>query len=85
MGFPEGDIDVIQEASDDELPIDDVEHDGSEDEGDSHLDPRAGKVDAYLPPIDFDGERIRQYLLEVAKRKDCTTRARRTINQLSKK
>lgn len=85
MGFPEGDIDVIQEASDEELPIDDVELDGSEDEGDSHLDPRAGKVDVYLPPIDFDAESIRQYLLEVAKRKDCTTKARKTINQLSKK
>ncbi|XP_014270200.1 ribosomal RNA processing protein 1 homolog isoform X2 [Halyomorpha halys] len=85
MGFPEGDIDVIQEASDEELPIGDVEHDGSEDEGDSHLDPRAGKVDAYLPPIDFDAESIRQYLLQVARRKDCTTKARRAINQLSKK
>ncbi|CAH1396743.1 unnamed protein product [Nezara viridula] len=85
MGFPEGDIDVIQEASDEELAVEDVEHDGSEDEGDGNLDPRAGKVDVYLPPIDFDAESIRHYLLEVAKRKDCTTKARRTINQLSKK
>lgn len=85
LGFPEGDIDVIQEASDEEFEKDDdsdMEADPSEG---GPLDPRAGNVDVLLPPINFDARAIREYLQNLAKKKDTTTKARKSICFITKK
>lgn len=84
LGFPEGDIDVIGEASDDDLE-EDVSMDEEESAPTSALDPRAGNVDVFLPPVDFDPTHIRHLLTELLRRKDTTTKARNSFNLIIKK
>ncbi|BES88112.1 Nucleolar protein,Nop52 [Nesidiocoris tenuis] len=96
MGFPGGSIDVLQEVPADENGTADDEDDEQEadedadildgDESDADdegpLDPRAGRVDVLLPPLEFDAVQIAEYLASLKHSPDLCTKARKHINQI---
>ncbi|CAB0014808.1 unnamed protein product [Nesidiocoris tenuis] len=96
MGFPGGSIDVLQEVPADENGTADDEEDEQEadedadildgDESDADdegpLDPRAGRVDVLLPPLEFDAVQIAEYLASLKHSPDLCTKARKHINQI---
>uniref|UniRef100_A0A0A9XI87 Ribosomal RNA processing protein 1 B n=2 Tax=Lygus hesperus TaxID=30085 RepID=A0A0A9XI87_LYGHE len=81
-GFAGGEIDVMEEVSnevEDEEDEDMMGGDDSDMEDDTPLDPRAGKVDVLLPPLEFDASQIIKLLAGLRKNPELSTKARKQI------
>ncbi|KAF6208320.1 hypothetical protein GE061_016774 [Apolygus lucorum] len=81
-GFAGGNIDVMEEVSNEGEDEDDEDIMGGDDsdmEEDAPLDPRAGKVDVLLPPLEFDASKIIKFLTGLRKNPELSTRARKQI------
>lgn len=90
LGFPGGNIDVM-ERDEDEIDDDDAVDEENDEvlqnaiNGKAALDPRAGKIDVELPLINFDPKIIVKFLEEFRYKKFTTVKTRKALSDLISK
>lgn len=83
QGFPGGDIDLMEEVdSASDISTDEMDDEDADEDEELFLDPRAGRADTVLPPVDFQPSDI-VHLLSTTKMNQQRTLAARQSKSIS--